>query len=63
MLPKIHSQEWTQLWNMETKVNVLNEAIQSIQECLDGKLGQILEKEMAEVREEKKAKVGWKKSR
>lgn len=50
MLPKIDSVEWTQLWSMETKVNALNNAIQSIQECLDGQIGEILENEIKEVR-------------
>ena len=28
MLPKIDSPEWSQCWNLETKINALNEAIQ-----------------------------------
>ena len=51
MLPKIDSQEWKELWNMDTKVNALNEAIQCLQECLDGKLGQVIEEEIEAVRE------------
>ena len=50
MLPKLDSVEWSAQWGVAQKLDALNEAIQSIQECLDGKLGKIIEKEIVDVR-------------
>lgn len=50
MLPKLDSVEWSAQWGVAQKLDALNEAIQSIQECLDGKLGKIIDKEIVDVR-------------
>ena len=35
MLPKLDSVEWSTTWGVGQKVDALNQAIQSIQECLE----------------------------
>ena len=50
MLPKLDSTEWSTQWGVGQKLDALNEAIQCLQESLDGKLGEILEKEIRLIR-------------
>ena len=57
MLPKIDSPEWTQCWNLETKINALNDAIQSLSESLDGLISTLVSQEIKDAGEDgKKAK-------
>lgn len=58
MLPKVDSTEWKETWNLETKINALNQAIQDIQEYIDSQIGKVIEEEIKEVREVKKVKKG-----
>lgn len=55
MLPKIDSTEWKETWNLETKINALNEAIQHLNHNLSELIANfIVESEVENAREDRK---------
>ena len=61
MLPKIDSPEWS-VWGVSQKMDALNEAVQSINECVEGALFKSINCEIKETKnaggDGKKAKKG-----